>query len=73
MGRGIAGLGRGLSCSDGAIDLLYPGGQNAHVIEVRRTEEYDTWFRKLRDTRAKARHQHGYSVSRGTVRGYNHG
>ena len=25
------------------------------MIEVRRTEEYDIWFRRLRDVRAKAR------------------
>ena len=25
------------------------------VIEIRRTEEYDMWFRRLRDVRAKAR------------------
>ena len=25
------------------------------VIEIRRTEEYDVWFRRLRDVQAKAR------------------
>ena len=25
------------------------------VIEIRRTEEYDVWFRRLRDVRARAR------------------
>ena len=34
---------------------MYLVGYNRAVIEIRRTDDYDGWFRKLRDRQAKAR------------------
>ncbi len=34
---------------------LYPIEYNINVIEIRETAEYAKWFRRLRDSRAKAR------------------
>ena len=34
---------------------MYPIGYNQHVIAIRKTDDYERWFSRLRDERAKAR------------------
>ena len=37
------------------VAILYLVGYNRPVIEVRQTDAYETWFRKLRDRQARSR------------------
>ena len=53
-GTGTAGLPGPFANRSGVADP-YLVGYNRPAIRIRRTDEYDSWFRKLRDRQAKAR------------------
>jgi putative addiction module killer protein len=42
-------------CSPEAVALLYPMGYTLRMIEIRTTDWFDKWLRKLRDSQARAR------------------
>lgn len=39
------------------VDIMYPGGYNHFMIEIRKTEKYAQWLDGLRDIKARARIQ----------------
>ena len=51
----IGNVGFGGSGARSVVAVLYRVGYNWPVIEVRQTDEYEKWFRKLRDREAKGR------------------
>ena len=46
---------RACRCKPGIIADMYRVGYSFPVIEVRQTDAYETWYRKLRDRDAKSR------------------